>query len=48
MITELQDTPSNVAGFKATEEVTQEDYKNVMMPRIDKLARDQGSLTSCS
>lgn len=36
MITELKDIPLNVAGFKATGEITKKDYQTVVMPRIDK------------
>lgn len=44
MITELQDIPSTVAGFKAIGEVSKADYENVMVPRIDKLVQDQDEL----
>lgn len=34
MITVLFDIPENVAGFKATGEVTKEDFENLVIPHI--------------
>jgi hypothetical protein len=44
MITELPDIPENIAGFKATGEITKEDYQNVVIPKIDKVVRDYGEI----
>ena len=37
MITKLTDLPANIAGFRATGEVTQADFENVVIPEVKKL-----------
>ena len=37
MIETLKDLPYNVAGFRATGEVTQDDYKNILVPQVQLL-----------
>src|SRR5436190_3269292 len=44
MITQLQNTPDNVAGFRATGEITKEDYQNVIIPRIDELVKEKDEI----
>ena len=36
MITEMQDLPSNMVGFKASGQVTEADFKNVVMPKVQQ------------
>lgn len=40
MIETLNDTPDNVAGFRATGKVTKDDYKTVIEPHVEKLAKE--------
>ncbi len=44
MIELIQGLPSHVAGFRATGEVTQEDYKNVVFPAAEELVQRTGEL----
>lgn len=44
MIQIINEVPSNVAGFKASGEVTQEDYINIVEPHIKKLVERSGEL----
>ena len=44
MITILNDVPGNVIGFRATGEVDKEDYKNVVIPAIDKHVKQHGKI----
>jgi len=44
MITEIQDLPPNVAGFKAVDQVSKEDFTNVVMPRVKALAEQEGEI----
>lgn len=44
MITEIKNMPNNVAGFRATGEITSDDYKNVVIPRINELVKEQGKI----
>ncbi len=37
MITKITDLPANIAGFRATGEVTQADFENVVIPEVKKL-----------
>ncbi len=44
MITLLSDAPSNVVAFRATGEVTKDDYDKVVIPAIDALVQKQDSI----
>ena len=44
MITKIADLPAHVAGYEVTGQVTKEDYDTVIIPEIEKLARDQHEL----
>ena len=44
MITIMEDAPANVAAFRASGEVTREDYENVVIPTIDALVEKQDSI----
>lgn len=44
MIELIQGLPSHVAGFRATGEVTQEDYKKVVFPAAEELVQRTGEL----
>ncbi len=44
MITIIDTAPDNVAAFRATGEVTKEDYDNVVIPTIDALVKKQDSI----
>ena len=44
MITLLTDAPSNVVAFRATGEVTKDDYDKVVIPAIDALVAKQDSI----
>lgn len=40
MITKIQETPDNVAAFKATGEITKQDYENCVIPEIKAKAEE--------
>ena len=44
MIGLLPNLPANVAGFRASGEVTKEDYKNVVFPEVERHKKNPGSL----
>jgi stage II sporulation SpoAA-like protein len=44
MITILNDLPGNVAGFRASGEVTKDDYKTVVEPHVEELVSKTGEL----
>lgn len=44
MITHLTDVPANVVAFRATGEVTKDDYDKVVIPAIDALVAKQDSI----
>lgn len=44
MIETLNSLPANVAGFRATGEVTQDDFKNVVFPAVERLVEKQKDL----
>jgi hypothetical protein len=39
MIQVIPDTPNNIAAFRATGEVTKENYQNVVLPEIERLLK---------
>jgi hypothetical protein len=44
MITTIGIAPENVAAFRATGEVTKEDYDKVVIPTIDNLVKKKGNI----
>lgn len=44
MITKLTDLPANMVGFRATGEVTQADFDEVVIPEVKKLVAETGVL----
>jgi hypothetical protein len=44
MIQIIKDIPANVAGFRASGEVTEEDYKTVVVPHVQQLIAKTGEL----
>ncbi len=44
MIETLKNVPANVAAFRATGEVTQDDFKNVVIPQVEQLLEKQDKL----
>lgn len=44
MIEKLNDVPQNVAAFRATGEVTKDDYANVLVPQVNLLVEKTGQL----
>ena len=44
MITRITDLPSNMVGFRATGEVTQADFDNVVIPEVQKSVAATGVL----
>ena len=44
MITAIENIPSNVVAFRATDEVTKENYENVVIPEVEKLIKEKGEL----
>jgi len=44
MITQLQDLPTNVVGFRASGKVTKEEYDTVLIPAVNKLADATGKI----
>lgn len=44
MIEILPDMPVNMVGFRATGAVTEEDFKSVVMPEVEKIVQQVGKL----
>ena len=44
MIDKLENVPENVAGFRATGEVTKDDYTNVVIPQVSLLVEKTGKI----
>lgn len=44
MIEVLDTVPENVAGFRGTGEITEDDYRNVMVPKVNELAGNTNRL----
>ncbi len=44
MITILNDVPSNLAAFKASGEVSKEDFENTVIPHVEKLLAQTGKI----
>ena len=44
MIEQIQGLPKNVVGFKATGQITREDYAKVVIPAVQKAFEDDGNL----
>jgi stage II sporulation SpoAA-like protein len=44
VITELPDMPDGVIGFQASGEVSADDYKNVLVPAIDRAVESGGKV----
>jgi len=44
MIEPLMNLPSNVVGFRATGNVTREDFEQVVMPEVERLIKKTGKL----
>jgi len=46
MIELLTDYPDNILAFSATGEVTADDYKNILIPAIEKSIKQYGKITA--
>lgn len=44
MIETLKNVPDNLAAFRATGEITKDDFKDVVMPEVEKLVEKTGKL----
>jgi hypothetical protein len=44
MLTRLDGMPAHVAAFKATGEVTKEDYEKVLVPEIERVGKQHGHI----
>lgn len=44
MISLIQDVPSHVAAFRASGEVTKEDYEALVLPVVDNIAKQHGHI----
>ena len=44
MITEIKNLPSNMVGFKATNEVTEKDFDETVIPKVKELVSATGKL----
>ncbi len=44
MITQIENLPSNLVGFKANGEVTENDFTEVVMPKVKELIEKTGKL----
>ncbi len=44
MITQIQNLPANMVGFKATGEVTQADYDTTVIPKVKELVANTDTL----
>lgn len=44
MLTKITDVPDYVAAFKATGEVDKDDYKNILMPEVERIDKEHGHI----
>jgi hypothetical protein len=44
MLQQMNDLPAHVVGFRASGKVTKEDYDTVLIPAVDKLAKETGKI----
>src|ERR1700744_4092514 len=44
MLQKMNDLPAHVVGFRATGKVTKEDYDKILIPAVDKLAKEKGKI----
>jgi len=44
MITQIKDVPSNMVAFRASGEVTKDDFENVVFPAVDDVVKKTGEL----
>lgn len=44
MISRIKEVPDNMVAFRATGEVTREDFENVVFPAVDELVKRTGEL----
>lgn len=44
MIQQLTDLPINAVGFRASGTVTKEEFDNILIPAVDKLANNTGNI----
>ena len=44
MITEIKEVPTNMVAFRASGEVTKEDFENVVFPAVEKVVERTGEL----
>jgi len=44
MITEIREVPTNMVAFRATGEVTKEDFEKVVFPAVEKVVERTGEL----
>jgi len=44
MVTKIHNLPSNMVGFKASGEVTQDDFMNTIIPKVKELVEATGRL----
>lgn len=44
MITELENLPANMVGFRATDTITEEDFTNTVMPAVKAIIEKTGHL----
>ena len=40
----MNDLPAHVVGFRASEHVTKADYDTILIPAVDKLAKEKGKI----
>jgi hypothetical protein len=44
MVEQMMDVPAGMVGFRATGDVTEEDYKDVIVPAVEQLVRMWGTI----
>lgn len=44
MLQRLEELPAHVAAFKATGEVSESDYKNVLLPEVERVDKEHGHI----
>jgi hypothetical protein len=44
MLTKISDVPDSVLGFRASGELTSDDYQNVLVPAVEAALRTRGKL----
>lgn len=44
MISKIENLPANLVGFRATGEITEKDFTDVVLPEVERLIKETGKL----